>query len=103
MMMSNHLGFSSISQIHPQMSYPVTMGPGIDMDAKKKGNNFRMVNDEDLRRLLMNNLGRPLSDVAQEVVESERTNKAEKSKQLLAMLWYVLPVATPASLVFTPR
>lgn len=40
--------------------------------------------------MLAKNEGRPLRDVAQEVIQKERTPMAEKTKQLFAMLWWVL-------------
>ncbi|KAH5617558.1 hypothetical protein HBI23_254020 [Parastagonospora nodorum] len=43
--------------------------------------------DKELRQLLAENEGRHLEDVAAEVIQNDRTSKAEKSKQLFAMLW----------------
>ncbi len=37
--------------------------------------------------MLQRNEGRPLKEVAQEVIAKERTPMAEKTKQLFAMLW----------------
>ena len=39
--------------------------------------------------MLQQNEGRKLKDVAAEVIQTDRTSKAEKSKQLFAMLWSV--------------
>ena len=46
-------------------------------------------NDKELREMLSRNEGRPLPEVAQEVIQKERTPMAEKTKQLFAMLWFV--------------
>ncbi len=59
-------------------------------DKKKKGSTSgAATNDKELRQLLNQNEGRNLKDVAAEVIQNDRTSKAEKSKQLFAMLWYV--------------
>ena len=47
-------------------------------------------NEKELRETLDRNISRSLKDVAKEVIDSERTSRAEKTKQLFAMLWYVL-------------
>ncbi|KAF2866519.1 hypothetical protein BDV95DRAFT_631678 [Massariosphaeria phaeospora] len=44
-------------------------------------------NDKELREMLSQNNGRDLKEVASEVIAMDRTSKAEKSKQLFAMLW----------------
>jgi len=56
---------------------------------KKLGSASSQTNDKELRELLSRNQGRTLSDVAQEVLSTERTPRAEKTKQLFAMLWFV--------------
>jgi regulatory factor X len=58
-------------------------------EKKKKGSAYTATNDKELREMLTRNDGRALKEVAQEVIATERTPKAEKSKQLFAMLWYV--------------
>ncbi|KAL9091880.1 MAG: hypothetical protein Q9165_004632 [Trypethelium subeluteriae] len=56
---------------------------------KKRGASSTATNDKELREILAANEGRSLRDVATEVLKTERTPKAEKTKQLFAMLWYV--------------
>lgn len=58
-------------------------------EKKKKGAAYTATNDKELREMLTRNDGRVLKEVAQEVIATERTPKAEKSKQLFAMLWCV--------------
>lgn len=54
---------------------------------KKKGAASSATNDKELREMLAKNDGRSLRDVAAEVLATERTPRAEKTKQLFAMLW----------------
>ncbi|GME46468.1 rfx DNA-binding domain-containing protein [Neofusicoccum parvum] len=56
-------------------------------DKKKKGASASATNDKELREMLTRADGRSLKDVADEVLRTERTSRAEKSKQLFAMLW----------------
>ncbi|KAF2176271.1 hypothetical protein K469DRAFT_607759 [Zopfia rhizophila CBS 207.26] len=56
-------------------------------EKKKKGSASGATNDKELREMLARNDGRDLKDVAAEVIATDRTSKAEKSKQLFAMLW----------------
>lgn len=57
-------------------------------EKKKKGSaSGSATNDKELREMLVRNEGRALQDVAAEVIATDRTSKAEKSKQLFAMLW----------------
>ena len=56
-------------------------------DKRRKGSAVTATNDKELRDMLAKNMGRPLKDVAQEVIQKERTPMAEKTKQLFAMLW----------------
>lgn len=56
-------------------------------DKRRKGSAVTATNDRELREMLAKNMGRPLKDVAQEVIQKERTPMAEKTKQLFAMLW----------------
>ena len=56
-------------------------------DKRRKGAAVTATNDKELREMLAKNEGRPLRDVAQEVIQKERTPMAEKTKQLFAMLW----------------
>ncbi|KAH6141617.1 hypothetical protein HBI68_215750 [Parastagonospora nodorum] len=74
-------------QQHQQQ--PSFMAPPMESeDKKKKGSaSGSATNDKELRQLLAQNEGRHLKDVAAEVIQNDRTSKAEKSKQLFAMLW----------------
>lgn len=56
-------------------------------DKRRKPSAVTATNDKELREMLSRNRGRPLKDVAQEVIQKERTPMAEKTKQLFAMLW----------------
>ena len=56
-------------------------------DKRRKGSAVTATNDKELREMLAKNENRPLKDVAQEVIQKERTPLAEKTKQLFAMLW----------------
>ena len=58
-----------------------------DDTKKKKGSTCTATNDRELRELISKNEGRGLKDVATEVIATERTPRAEKSKQLFAMIW----------------
>jgi regulatory factor X len=73
----------------PQSQQQHFMAPPMDSeDKKKKGSaSGSATNDKELRQLLAQNEGRHLKDVAAEVIQNDRTSKAEKSKQLFAMLW----------------
>lgn len=68
---------------------PPTSAPA-DPKTKKTGSQSSQTNDKELRELRAANMHRTLSDVAVEVLSTERTPKAEKTKQLFAMLWFVL-------------
>lgn len=54
---------------------------------KKKGSASSIANDLELRRLFRENQGRSLKNVAAQVLANERGPKAEKTKQIFAMLW----------------
>ena len=58
---------------------------------RKKGTASTLANDQELRRLLQQHEGKTLRDVALEVQKTEGQNggKAEKAKQVFAMIWYV--------------
>lgn len=61
---------------------------GLEPDERRrKGSAATATNDKELRELLLRNEERGLKDVAQEVIQKERTPQAEKTKQLFAMLW----------------
>jgi regulatory factor X len=78
---------------HPSMvqqsQQPSFMAPPVEIEDKKKKSSASgsATNDKELRQLLAQNEGRHLKDVAAEVIQNDRTSKAEKSKQLFAMLW----------------
>lgn len=75
-------------QMQPPLSLQAFSGiPDLSLDPKKKGNNFRAMNEKELKQLLVSNETRELSDVAKEVKSSEHSPRAEKTKQLFAMLW----------------
>ena len=61
-------------------------------ETKKRGGGAAATqsNEKELREALDRNKHRTLKDVAKEVNDTERTSRAEKSKQLFAMIWYVL-------------
>ncbi|KAJ4379364.1 hypothetical protein N0V86_005409 [Didymella sp. IMI 355093] len=84
--MDAHVYHQSMSQPPPQSQY---MTPLVEVeDKKKKGSSSgSATNDKELRQMLQQNEGRKLKDVAAEVIQTDRTSKAEKSKQLFAMLW----------------
>jgi len=65
---------------------PVPSGAETD-DKRKRGSAASATNDKELRELLSHNEARNLKDVAAEVIATERTSRAEKTKQLFAMLW----------------
>lgn len=75
---SNHVRVGSV---------PVQSGSDLHDDKRRKGSAVTATNDKELREMLAKNEGRPLRDVAQEVIQKERTPMAEKTKQLFAMLW----------------
>ncbi|KAI9837518.1 MAG: hypothetical protein M1819_007169 [Sarea resinae] len=54
---------------------------------QKKGSTSSIANDNELRRLHRENKGRSIKDVAVEVLANDRGPKAEKTKQVFAMLW----------------
>lgn len=68
-------------------SLPAHIIPEMHEDKRRKGSAVTATNDKELREMLSKNEGRPLRDVAQEVIQKERTPMAEKTKQLFAMLW----------------
>ena len=73
-----------------QMQFGPAMAPGLEHeDRRRKNSTATATNDKELRELLARNESRVLKDVAQEVIQKERTPQAEKTKQLFAMLWYV--------------
>ena len=55
--------------------------------AKKSGNNNNAANEKELRELIETNAHRSLEAIARDVRSAEKTQKAEKAKQLFAMRW----------------
>ncbi|KAF2128702.1 hypothetical protein P153DRAFT_292651 [Dothidotthia symphoricarpi CBS 119687] len=84
--MDAHAYHNSMSQQSQAQQF---MAPHIDAEEKKKKSSASgsATNDKELRQMLQQNEGRKLKDVAAEVIQTDRTSKAEKSKQLFAMLW----------------
>lgn len=78
MQFSNHVRVGSM---------PLQSAPDAPEDKRRKGSAVTATNDKELREMLSRNEGRPLPEVAQEVIQKERTPMAEKTKQLFAMLW----------------
>ncbi|QIW98444.1 hypothetical protein AMS68_003962 [Peltaster fructicola] len=68
-------------------SVPIQPGPDLHDDKRRKSSAVTATNDKELREMLNRNENRPLREVAQEVIQKERTPQAEKTKQLFAMLW----------------
>ena len=60
---------------------------GTEQGKKKKGSASSAANDAELRRLFTEHRGRPLKEVAGDVLVHERGPKSEKTKQIFAMLW----------------
>lgn len=96
--MDAHAYHQSMSQPPPQSQQYMT--PLVEVeDKKKKGSTSgSATNDKELRQMLQQNEGRKLKDVAAEVIQTDRTSKAEKSKQLFAMLWSVCRTCVAATL-----
>jgi len=65
----------------------------LEDEHRKPRSSTGATNDTELKELLRNNVGRSLDDVSREVVANERGSAAEKTKQLFAMLWYVITVS----------
>lgn len=74
---------SGVQYAESQASMPMP----IEVEVRKKGGSSTATNDKELRELLTRSEGRSLKEVAQEVVATERTSRAEKTKQLFAMMW----------------
>lgn len=70
------------------MHFPPALAASLEPeDRRRKSSAATATNDKELRELLARNEARALRDVAQEVIQKERTPQAEKTKQLFAMLW----------------
>ncbi|KAI4918274.1 hypothetical protein J4E90_002658 [Alternaria incomplexa] len=85
----HHAYQNSLSQHSQHSQQHSFMAPPMDTEDKKKrpSTSGAATNDKELRQLLNQNEGRNLKEVAAEVIQNDRTSKAEKSKQLFAMLW----------------
>ena len=59
-----------------------------DAQRKPKVSSASQANDQELRRLIRENCHRDLKEVAGSVLAKERGPKAEKTKQIFAMIWY---------------
>lgn len=72
-----------------QYNYPNQQQAQIALadDKPKKGSASSATNDKELREMLSKNSDRSLKNVAAEVISTERTSRAEKTKQLFAMIW----------------
>lgn len=67
------------------------MTPMMELDTTKKPRlSTGQANENELQDMLNSNISRSLEEIAAEVVANERTSHAEKTKQLFAMLWYVM-------------
>ncbi|KAL8707826.1 MAG: hypothetical protein Q9220_007180 [cf. Caloplaca sp. 1 TL-2023] len=66
---------------------PVVDDSGTADGRRKKGSASSIANDIELKKLFRENVGRSLKDVAAQVLANERGPKAEKTKQIFAMLW----------------
>jgi len=75
--------------LQPSLGQPQQMiGNPVGVEDKKKGSaSGSATNDKELRDMLRKNEGRAIGEVAAEVIATDRTSRAEKSKQLFAMLW----------------
>ncbi|KAL8953234.1 MAG: hypothetical protein Q9222_000887 [Ikaeria aurantiellina] len=66
---------------------PIVDDSGTADGRRKKGSASSIANDIELKKLFRENVGRSLKDVAAQVLANERGPKAEKTKQIFAMLW----------------
>ena len=93
-------GQHEVNHAYPQPPQPRTMqrtlsmsldgAAGTGTDEEKKGRkiaNNNAANEKELRELIDANEHRPLESIARDVRNAERTQKAEKAKQLFAMRW----------------
>ena len=73
----------------PQPQHFIAQQVEVEEKKRKGAATGSATNDKELREMLVLNEGRKLKEVAAEVIAMDRTSKAEKTKQLFAMLWYV--------------
>ena len=60
----------------------------IDSTKPRRGAATTQANDNELRRLLRENQGRSLQDIAKQINKDDTGSKQEKDKQIFGMLWY---------------
>ena len=75
------------SVLQPLLDDQAQDDTGTEQGKKKKGSASSAANDAELRRLFNEHRGRPLKEVAGDVLVHERGPKSEKTKQIFAMLW----------------
>ncbi|KAK8223637.1 RFX DNA-binding domain-containing protein, partial [Phyllosticta capitalensis] len=81
---------------------PTAVASGAETDdKKKKGSTASATNDKELREMLSRADGRSLKDVADEVLRTERTSRAEKSKQLLRSTCKHAKTSVPRNRVYS--
>ena len=61
---------------------------GADTTKPRRGAATTQANDNELRRLLRENQGRSLKDIAKQINKDDNGSKQEKDKQIFGMLWY---------------
>lgn len=64
----------------------------------KSGSRSSANNELEMRQLFVSNQHRNLVDVAEELHGNERGPNSERTRQVFAMLWYVLPIVSISSL-----
>ena len=60
----------------------------VDGGKTRKGAASTQANDNELRRLLKENRGRKLEDIAKQILKTDSGSKQEKAKQIFGMRWY---------------
>ena len=76
------------SPFEPMNGEQAVDNTGTTDSRKKKGSASSIANDIELKKLFVENKGRPLKEVAAQVLANERGPRSEKTKQIFAMLWY---------------
>ena len=85
--LAHHQSFDGTGQLAFHHEDPAQDDTGTEKGKAKKGTTSSAANDAELRRLYTEHRGRPLKEVAADVLVHERGPKAEKTKQIFAMLW----------------
>lgn len=76
------------TDVRERTSTPLVGATGTDGEKdKKKSTSSTAANEKELRDMLDKNQGRDLASIAREVRNAERSQKAERAKQLYAMRW----------------